>query len=208
MSPKKDSIQYFFTNALRIINSRILIYLISLGSSVYIARILEPAGKGELAIVTSIFGVGIQLGNLGIHSANTYYTSKNKREMGKCVGNSIILVSIVSVVCFVIYCVFFMRQDIWKISRFQLTIAFILIPINLFNMLLENHFLAGEEIRKYNLVSIIENASPFILLLFSSCLVTPNVNIVVLTMLIGALCLVVCCFLLLKRTFSLKVTLS
>lgn len=208
MTHKKDSIQCFLSNVLKIFNFKIIIYLISLVSSVYIARILEPAGKGELAIVTTIFGVGIQLGNLGIHSANTYYTSKNKREMGKCVGNSIIIVSIVSVVCFIIYCVLFLCQDILKISHFLLTIAFLLIPINLFNMLLENHFLAGEEIYKYNLVSIIENVSPFILLLLASFVVAPNVNVVVFTMLMGALCVVVCGFLLLKRTFSLKVKIS
>ena len=66
------------------------IVLVGLGviSSVLTARYLGPGGRGILATVGALAGIGIQLGNLGLHASNTYLVSRDSGILGSLWANS------------------------------------------------------------------------------------------------------------------------
>src|SRR3990172_9406633 len=52
--------------------SQLVIIGIGLLSSIIISRTLGPASRGILALPSTLTVLGVQLGNLGLHSSNTY----------------------------------------------------------------------------------------------------------------------------------------
>jgi O-antigen/teichoic acid export membrane protein len=68
--------------------ARILLVGLGVASSVLTARALGPAGRGILATLGALAGIGLQLGNLGLHASNTYQVSRDPRMLGPLWGNS------------------------------------------------------------------------------------------------------------------------
>ena len=52
-------------------STRILLIVVSLITSVFVARALGPEGRGLYAIALTVSMLGIQFSNLGLHSSNT-----------------------------------------------------------------------------------------------------------------------------------------
>jgi len=69
--------------------ARILLVGLGVASSVLTARALGPAGRGVLATVGALAGIGLQLGNLGLHASNTYQVSRRPDCMGSVWANSV-----------------------------------------------------------------------------------------------------------------------
>jgi antigen flippase len=53
------------------------------------ARMLGPAGRGEYFLVVTLAGVVAQLGNLGLHSSNTYQVARDHQLLRSLVANSL-----------------------------------------------------------------------------------------------------------------------
>jgi len=68
--------------------SRIVLVGLGVISSVLTARYLGPGGRGILATVGALAGIGIQLGNLGLHASNTYLVSRDVTVLGSLWANS------------------------------------------------------------------------------------------------------------------------
>ncbi len=69
-------------------SARIALVGLSVASSVLTARALGPAGRGVLATLGALAGIGLQLGNLGLHASNTYQVSRDRELLGPLWGNS------------------------------------------------------------------------------------------------------------------------
>ena len=52
-------------------STRIFLIILSLITSVFVARTLGPEGRGLYAIALTIGMLGVQFSNLGLHSSNT-----------------------------------------------------------------------------------------------------------------------------------------
>lgn len=148
--------QLFWKDVSSVFGIKVIIYILSFFSSVFIARILGPEGKGVLAIVTSIYTVGIQLLNFGMHSANTYYISKNKQNVKKSIGNNLIIVVISVLLCSVVFVVINIGGMFDELDICLLLIAFLLIPIVLLTLLQKNIFIAISKIGVYNQIELLE----------------------------------------------------
>jgi O-antigen/teichoic acid export membrane protein len=68
--------------------ARILLVGFGVASSVLTARALGPSGRGILATLGALAGIGLQLGNLGLHASNTYLVSRDGNLLGRLWGNS------------------------------------------------------------------------------------------------------------------------
>jgi O-antigen/teichoic acid export membrane protein len=68
--------------------ARILLVGLGVVSSVLTARALGPGGRGILATLGVLAGIGLQLGNLGLHASNTYQVSRDRHLLGALWGNS------------------------------------------------------------------------------------------------------------------------
>jgi O-antigen/teichoic acid export membrane protein len=68
--------------------ARILLVALGVVSSVLTARLLGPGGRGILATLGALAGIGIQLGNLGLHASNTFQVARNPTLLGPLWANS------------------------------------------------------------------------------------------------------------------------
>jgi O-antigen/teichoic acid export membrane protein len=69
--------------------SRLILVGLGVASSVLTARYLGPAGRGSLATLTALAGIGLQLGNLGLHASNTYQVSRRPDLLSPVWANSL-----------------------------------------------------------------------------------------------------------------------
>ncbi len=67
----------FFKKVAETFSTRIILILLSLATGVIIARTLGPEGRGFFAMAMLVGAMGVQLANLGIHSSNTLYVSRD-----------------------------------------------------------------------------------------------------------------------------------
>lgn len=63
--------------------TRGVVIVFNLITSVLTARYLGPAGKGILAVVTTVNGVALQFGNLGLGSASTYFVANDRNLISR-----------------------------------------------------------------------------------------------------------------------------
>jgi hypothetical protein len=70
--------------------TRILLIGIGLITSVIVARVLGPEGRGLYAVAATIAAMGVQLGNLGLHASNTYYVAQKPELLPFLMGNTLI----------------------------------------------------------------------------------------------------------------------
>ena len=138
--------------------TRIVLVFMGLITSVIVARILGPEGRGLYAVAATIGGIGVQFGNLGLHASNTYYVAKDRNLLSSLAANSVLISFVLGGSGAAVTWFFF---SIWpKLAPVQsvlLGLALIWIPFGLACMLLQNLLLGIQEVRAYNKVELITN---------------------------------------------------
>lgn len=152
MSEKKTRFRY---EAAQVLVGKIAILAASMVSSIYFSRMLQAQGKGELAVVTAITGIFAQFSNLGLHSAHTYYVSKDRSLQGKAEGNILILFVITLLVAAASYPVLVLNQALVKIPPYLTAMALMGFVVSLSLLMQENLFLAIGDLREYNVLQIL-----------------------------------------------------
>lgn len=177
----------FINNAISVFGFKILCYIVTFFASIYLANLLGPTGKGKLAVITSVSGMVIQFGNMGMHSSNTYYISKDRNKIKYCEGNIIILI-ILSIIIIPIGITYFsINGNLLNLEPFFLIIAFLLVPFNMFIMLQENLFIASDKVKYFNILEILNNGLYFILLILSTIIFPLDITTVVISMLLAGI---------------------
>ena len=198
----------FTNNVISVLSSKIVCYVIGLISSVYLAKILGPAGKGKLTVITSISGIILQFGNLGLHSAHTYYIAKDKNQISKCEGNIILLV-LFSFILIPIGIFYFTRHEkLLNLEPFFVLIAFLFVPFNMLLMLQENMFIAINKVRYFNILQILENSLFFGIIILLSRSLRLNIRIIVICMLSATILISIYSFSIYYWTVEKKIIVS
>jgi O-antigen/teichoic acid export membrane protein len=71
--------------------SKGFVTLLNVASSIVVARALGPSGRGTVAVAFALTLVLVQLGTLGLASANPYLTAQNPEVKGRLITNSLLL---------------------------------------------------------------------------------------------------------------------
>lgn len=171
----------FVNNVAKVFSVKSVVLILSMISSIVAARLLGPEGKGIVTVAVSIANLAVQFGNLGIHSANTYYLAKDKSILPKVVGNSTAIVVFVGAVSFVLLYVLNDFLGFLSIEGTTLKLVLLYIPIQLYNMYLQNYFIALEKVKKYSIMEMMLGILYPILLVVTAFLngwsLTPNLAI-------------------------------
>jgi O-antigen/teichoic acid export membrane protein len=69
--------------------SRAVILVLGLVQSVIVARALGPSGRGTIVVAVSLMVLFTQIGSLGLVTANTYFTARNRAALGAIATNSL-----------------------------------------------------------------------------------------------------------------------
>jgi O-antigen/teichoic acid export membrane protein len=117
---------------------------------------LGPDGRGIFAIASVIGAAGIQFGNFGLHSSNTYYVAKDKNLLSALISNSI-LVSFLfgSAVILIGLVISDLKPNLLPINGIILIEALLYIPFGLAYLLLQNILIGINEIKAYNKIELI-----------------------------------------------------
>lgn len=174
----KENKTRFRYEAMQVMGGKIAILVMSMVSSIYFSRMLQAEGKGELSVVTAVAGILAQFGNLGLHSAHTYYVSKDRGLQALSEGNILILFFLSVMVSVVLFPILIINNEIVKISPYLIAIALINYIISLILMMQENLFLAIGDIREYNILQILPIAMNVVLVVIASVWFTVDVCLV------------------------------
>jgi O-antigen/teichoic acid export membrane protein len=137
--------------------SRVFCVFTGLATSIIIARILGPEGKGVYSLSILLPLLLINFLNLGIGSATVYYTGKREYALKKILGNNLIIGTIISgiaILAGIIIIIFFRELFLEGVPSLYLFISLGLIPMSLMYIYLINILLGIQKIAKYNLVAI------------------------------------------------------
>jgi len=146
--------------------TRLFTLAISLISSVIIARLLGPAGKGILSLVILVPSFIALIASLGIEISNVYYVGRNKYSLQDIIGNSVFTtVSVGIPVGFLLWFLapFISSLFLEGINPLFLKIAAILIPLTLLSAYCKEILRGEQRIKHYNLISLCRSA--FLMLL-------------------------------------------
>ena len=135
--------------------TRILLIGIGLVTSVIVARILGPEGRGLYAVALAVGAIGMQFGNLGLHASNTYFVSRDRSLLPFLVSNTLLVSFAFGGTCALLAGIAF---TLWpRIAPLQghlLTLTLISIPVGLAYLLFQNLLIGIQEVRVFNTIEL------------------------------------------------------
>ena len=135
--------------------TRILLIGIGLITSVIVARVLGPEGRGLYAVAATIVAIGVQFSNLGLHASNTYYVARDRELLPALVGNTIVVsFGFGGLGCAFTWIIFSLWPNLAPLNGLLLILSLTWIPFGLAYMLLQNLLLGIQEVRSYNKIEL------------------------------------------------------
>ena len=158
--------------------TRILSLIIGLATSIIIARILGPNGKGIYSLVILLPTLIVNFTNIGIGPATVYYIGKGKYPYKEIFGNNVIMSLIVGgFSIFIGLIIIIFSQDLFfsGISRHYLLFSLTLIPFSLFFAYTNSILLGLQRFKDYNLFSFIKTIFFLIMVVITLLIFKMNV---------------------------------
>lgn len=147
----------FIKNATLTVGSQGIIFVIGLTTSVVLARVLGPEGKGVYALITFLPFMLLYFLNFGLGHAAVYLTAKNEYSREVIVGNNLILMllhCLIALIVGIVIVKYFHNGLFPMIGTNYLYLSLVLIPaLLIFSLILPIH-LGLQEIIRYNIFQI------------------------------------------------------
>lgn len=158
----KEGLLSYIINLFKVLFTKGLVIIIGFLNSIIIARCLGVEGQGQYALAMTIYSVGFQFINMGLHSAHTYYLAKDPNKISVVFGNSIGITCVSFVLCMIINYIFALGKFEVGLPYEALCISFYLIPCYLYYYLQYQTLLVMDKILVLSVLDIIIVLFPFI----------------------------------------------
>ena len=138
---------------------RVINIILALLSSVMVNRILGPTGKGIYALAVLLPTLLMTFSNIGVGAASVYYIGHKKYSPKEVFGINIIfsiVISIFAILVGLIIIFFFGAKMFPGLGKEYLLLALLMTPLHIFLNFILSILLAIQKIKKYNLVSFIQ----------------------------------------------------
>lgn len=207
-----EKIGSFTKNSLMTIGSQGIIILFGMGSSIIVARALNPEGKGiyTMAVLLPTFLMSFVNGGIGL--AALYFTGNRKYEPQVILGNSIIAActhSLLAIVVGFIIITFFQDQIFPGIAYRYLILALLIVPFQVILSFLLPMMLGLQEVFSYNIFQVLYSVSIFTMVVFLLIGLDTGVTGAISTELLsGFLFSVVLCMMLIKKTKGISFSIN
>ncbi len=151
-SRRRFSVQVAWTFA-----ARILMIFNSVVAGIIVARWLGPEGVGQLAVINVSVATIVQLGSLGLPSANIYFIAHDRNHLASAAVNSLLFSLVVGSALALGLTELATLRPAWFgfVSPQLIGIAAISIPFQLLALIGLNVFLALGQVRQFNLLDLI-----------------------------------------------------
>jgi len=141
--------------------ARVLSLVLGIATSITIARLLGPEGKGIYTMAALLPSLVVTFGNLGIGPATVYYVARKQHRRQEILGNNLllgVLIGTIGALAGLIMILFF-RQSIFPgVAPGYLFLALLMIPVNIFFSYVNYILLGTQHIKEFNLSSILHAA--------------------------------------------------
>ncbi|MDD5638553.1 MAG: flippase [Candidatus Pacebacteria bacterium] len=148
----------FTKNTLITVITRVLQLILGIGTSVIIARVLGPEGKGVYSLALLLPTLLITFTNLGIGPASVFYLGKKKYSSKEVLGANIIFSGLISIFALMVglIIVFFFPEKLFPgVPQEYLLLALSLIPLQVLLTFVVDVLLGLQKIKKYNFIQLI-----------------------------------------------------
>jgi O-antigen/teichoic acid export membrane protein len=137
-------------------STRLLLAVMSVVTSIITARILGPSGRGLYAVALATAAIGVQCGNLGLHSAGTYYVGQDRRNLPLLLGNALVVsFGFAGILVAVAEAIFETAPSLAPVRGALRALTLVSIPISLAYLLLQNLLLGIQDLRAFNGIEIV-----------------------------------------------------
>jgi len=156
----KKQIGKFTTDTSITFVTRILQLALGIGSTIIIARVLGPQGRGIYSLAILLPSLIISFGNFGIGQASVFYVGKKKYSAEEILGNNITLSFLLGVAGFfigLIIILFFSSFLFSGVAKVYLFLALFLIPLGFFLSFVNNLLLGLQKIKEFNFIGILQS---------------------------------------------------
>jgi O-antigen/teichoic acid export membrane protein len=186
------------------------VFLVALGfvNSILVTRLLGPEGRGLFAAANTFSAVGVQLGNLGLHSWNTYHVSREPRSLPVLIGNSLAVCAACGLGALLALGLFEARPSLAPVGGVLLLLALIGVPLGLANLLFQNLLIGTQRIHDYNKIDLAARVLAVVLVAATAPLGLVSPEVVFALVLFSVLASATWCFGTLRRDLAGAVTWS
>lgn len=126
----------FFRNVVHTVVSKVLFIGIGVATSIIIMRTLGPELRGVYAKALAISSFAVQFGTLGFHASNTYFTAKNKNQMGSIAANSAYISALIGALSILgLWSTKVLFPNVIQFSYLEIFLIVLTIPTQLLGML-------------------------------------------------------------------------
>lgn len=141
--------------------SGILSLLIGIATSVILARVLGPEGRGIYALATLLPSLIVIFGNLGIGPATVYYVARGEFRRQEILGNNVLLslgVGAAGVLVGLVVVLFFPENLFPGVATAYLLLALVLVPVEVFFSYVRYVLLGAQRIKEFNYIQVAQSA--------------------------------------------------
>lgn len=135
--------------------------LIGVGTSVILARVLGPEGRGIYALAMLLPSLIMTFGNLGIGPATTYYVARGEFRWQEILGNNVLLsvgVGAGGTLAGLVVALLFGKTIFPGLPPGYLLLALVLVPLEVFFSYVNSILLGAQRIKEFNYVQIAQSA--------------------------------------------------
>lgn len=137
--------------------SGVVTLLLSVGSSVILARVLGPEGRGVYTLALLLPALIVTLGNMGVGSAAVYYVARGEYRRQEILGNNVLLSLAIGGfgICIGLTIALYFREKLFpNVSLGILSLALVLVPLEMFFLAINNILLGVQRILEFNYVQV------------------------------------------------------
>ena len=135
--------------------TRIALLLLSVATSIAITRLLGPEGRGIFAIASTLSAIGIQFGDLGLSSSNTYFAAKERLLLPVLAGNALFVSLVMGTAAIVLLAALdWAWPDFLPMQGVTLWLALGAIPFGLARAFTQNLLTGIQDVRGVNRYSL------------------------------------------------------
>jgi O-antigen/teichoic acid export membrane protein len=158
----------FIRDTLITLSTQIVAVILGIATTIVIARVLGPEGKGAYSLILLVPTLLGLLGNLGLGMANTYFGGSGKHDWTKLASNSLVSavgLGILLAAGFLAYLHVVQPSFLEDIPPRCLVLAALVIPVTLLSLYFTSILLGQNRIKEYNLVYLAQSGGSAVLVL-------------------------------------------